>query len=65
MAESKSPAGVAVFIREDGETLPLMVRPEGGNSSVEFLKSWIADNKQWLHQKMLEHGNISACILNI
>lgn len=52
----RDPAGVVVCIREDGQTLPLMIRPEGGNNSVDFLKSWIAENKQWLNDKLLEHG---------
>ena len=47
---------VCVSIREDGESVPLFVRPKDGNSSVEFLKEWAQANKDWLDQKLLEHG---------
>ena len=51
-----NPDDVAICIREDGETLPLMVRPVEENNSPEFLRNWIAKNKQWLDGKLLEHG---------
>lgn len=57
---SETPDGVVVCIREDRETLPLMIRPKGGKNSVEFLKSWIADNQLWLDEKMLEHGQLAG-----
>lgn len=57
MASTNDPDGVAICIREDGETLPLMIRPvEENNNSPEFLRNWIAQNKQWLDRKLLEHG---------
>lgn len=49
---------VCVSVREDGESVPLFVRPKDGNSSVEFLKQWAQTNKDWLDQKLLEHGAI-------
>ena len=57
--ECSNPAGVVVCVREDGQTLPLMIRPEQGNTSVNFLKTWIAENKQWLDEKLLEYGEPS------
>ena len=53
---SMNPDGVAIYIREDGETLPLMIRPIEENNSPEFLRNWIVKNKQWLDGKLLEHG---------
>ena len=47
---------VCAGIREDGESLPLIVRPKDGNDSLIFLKSWVAENKEWLDHKLLEHG---------
>lgn len=47
---------VEVSVREDGETLPLIIRPQRGNDSVAFLQDWIARNTSWLDQKMLDHG---------
>ena len=47
---------VEVGVREDGETLPLIVRPKQGRDSVEFLQTWISRNKSWIEQKLLEHG---------
>ena len=47
---------VCAGIREDGESLPLIVRPKDGNDSLMFLKSWVAENKEWLDHKLLEHG---------
>ena len=38
------------------DVLPLKIHPKGENNSVEFLKRWIADNQEWLDQKLLEHG---------
>lgn len=49
-------SAVEVSVREDGETLPLIVRPKRGNDSVAFLQAWIARNTSWLDQKMLDHG---------
>ena len=48
--------GVEVSLREDGETLPLIVRPKDGNDSLTFLQNWIARNTSWLDQKLLDHG---------
>ena len=56
MASTNHPDGVVICIREDGETLPLMIRPVEENNSTEFLRNWIAKNKQWLDGKLLEHG---------
>lgn len=42
-------------IREDGEPLPLFVRPKDDNSK-QFLQRWLDNNKEWLEQKLLEHG---------
>lgn len=36
--------------------LPLKIGPKDGNTSTEYLKKWIAVNKEWLDQKLLEHG---------
>lgn len=62
MADGRKPEGVVVCIREDGETLPLIVRPEEGKNSVEFLKNWVAGNKQWLDDKLLKHGAFMLCV---
>ena len=56
MASDSTPVGVKACIREDGETLPLIIRPDDGNNSVAFLKNWIAENKLWLEEKLLTHG---------
>ena len=45
-------------IREDGELLPLIVRPKGGKDSFDFLKSWVAENKEWIDRKLLDHGGL-------
>eukprot|EP00118_Oscarella_pearsei_P000113 m.4243 g.4243 ORF g.4243 m.4243 type:complete len:369 (+) comp10445_c0_seq1:53-1159(+) len=45
-------------IREDGETLPLIITPKDSNTSVEFLEGWIKDNHDWLAEKMQEHGAV-------
>ncbi len=37
--------------------LPLKIRAKGDNNSVVFLKEWVATNKDWLDQKLLEHGS--------
>ena len=47
---------VEVGIREDGETLPLMVRPKAGQDSAAFLQGWICRHRAWMDQKLLEHG---------
>ncbi len=38
------------------DTLPLKISPRDGNTSLQFLKEWMAANKDWLDQKLLEHG---------
>ena len=49
---------VDISFREDGETLPLIIRPRSGgnNTSADFLREWVRDNKKLVEQKMLEHG---------
>ena len=47
---------VNVLSSDSEGPLPLKIWPKGDNNSVEFLKQWIADNKAWLDQKLLEHG---------
>ncbi len=37
--------------------LPLKIRAKGDNNSVVFLKEWVATNKDWLDQKLLEYGS--------
>ena len=55
-------AGDVCVVSEDGpESLPLIVRPKDGNSSVEFIKRWVSDNKDWIDEKLLEHG---SCMLH-
>ena len=49
---------VCAGVREDGEPLPLIVRPKDGKDSFEFLKSWVAENKEWIDRKLLEHGEL-------
>ena len=63
MADSGE-AGVRAGIREDGETLPLVVRPKGGKDSFEFLKSWVAENKEWIDRKLLDHGGLHGSVCN-
>ena len=50
--------GVCAGVREDGEPLPLIVRPKDGKNSFEFLRSWVAENKEWIDRKLLEHGGL-------
>ncbi len=50
---------VCASLREDGESAPLFVRPRDGNDSLDFLMTWIGNNKEWIDGKLLEHG--SAC----
>ncbi len=55
----------AVTISTD--VLPLKISPKDGNTSLQFLKKWMAANKDWLDQKLLEHGidhckSASKCI---
>ena len=38
------------------DALPLKISPRDGNTSLQFLKEWMAANKDWLDQKLLEHG---------
>ncbi|XP_064385200.1 dapdiamide synthesis protein DdaC-like isoform X1 [Halichondria panicea] len=40
------------------DALPLKISPRDGNTSLQFLKEWMAANKDWLDQKLLEHGAI-------
>ena len=49
---------VDISFREDGETLPLIIRPRSGgnNTSADFLREWVRDNKKLVERKMLEHG---------
>ena len=52
---------VDIGIREDGETLPLIIRPKAGadmgrNKSAAFLKEWVRANRQLVEQKLSEHG---------
>ena len=51
---------VEVGLREDGETLPLIVRPAQGDDSVDFLKTWVSRNAGWLDAKILQHGASSS-----
>ena len=56
---------VDIGIREDGETLPLIVRPRAGteaerNRSAGFLKEWIKANRTLIEQKLLQHGEWCA-----
>lgn len=60
MAAREAESEVEVSVREDGETLPLIIRPKHGNDSVAFLQGWIARNTIWLDQKILDHG---TCIV--
>jgi len=43
-------------IFDDGETLPLFIRPKNAQDSAEFLVNWIGDNKELLRKKILEYG---------
>lgn len=43
--------------REDGESLPLFVRPTEDKSR-EFLERWLSNNKEWVEEKLLEHGAV-------
>ena len=36
--------------------LPLIIKPRQEKESVEYLKSWIASNRDWLKAKLLQHG---------
>ena len=48
---------VSVLSDSSEGPLPLKIRAKGDNNSVGFLKDWVATNKDWLDQKLLEHGN--------
>ena len=52
------PTDVCVVSKDGPESLPLIVRPKDGNSSVEFIKRWVSDNKDWIDEKLLEHGDV-------
>ena len=54
--------GVCTNIRDDGETLPLFVIPKEGNNSVSFLKEWVKNNKSWLKQKLIDHGEFYSFV---
>ena len=58
MADDSGEEGVCAGVREDGEPLPLIVRPKDGKDSFEFLRSWVAENKEWIDRKLLEHGGL-------
>ncbi len=49
-------SAVCASLREDGESAPLFVRPKDGNDSLDFLMTWIGNNKEWIDGKLLEHG---------
>ncbi len=60
----------AVSVLSDVTEGPLLlkIRAKGSKDSVQFLKAWVATNKDWLDQKLLEHGNSPAhsiAILNL
>jgi len=57
MAEVQNPEGVVVC-GGDGETkvLPLIIKAVAGNESVNELRRWLKENKDWLNTKMVEHG---------
>ena len=50
--------GVEVVCSEvEGEkALPLVLRALDGKDSLDYLKSWMAANRSWLEEKMVEHG---------
>lgn len=41
---------------QDGQTLPLVLKPATGDKSLESLLAWINDNKEYLSKKIIEHG---------
>lgn len=52
--------------KSEGEALPLVVRPATTrNESSEFLRSWVSKNKEWLDQKLLQHGKNNCASLRI
>ena len=63
MSASMALEDVNVLTCDDGEQLPLKIGPRGSKDTVDFLKSWIVENKEWLDQKLLEHGN-NDCVIN-
>jgi hypothetical protein len=48
-----SPEGVEIV---GAEALPLIIRAVDGKDSVEYLRGWITANRNWLEEKMVEHG---------
>lgn len=46
----------AVSVSND--VLPLKIQSKDGNTSIHFLKEWMRANKDWLDQKLLEHGRV-------
>ena len=51
-----TPEGVTVLGGERGDGLPLIINAQVDNASVEFLVNWVANNKTWLDDMMLKHG---------
>ena len=43
-------------VNVSNDVLPLKIRPKNDDTSIHFLKEWMAANKNWLDQKLLEHG---------
>ena len=62
-----TPEGVTVLGGERGDGLPLIINAQGDNTSVEFLVNWVANNKTWLDDMMLKHGEYIdlSLIINI
>jgi len=48
---------------DDGESLPLFIKPKNGQDSAEFLVNWIGDNKELLRKKILEYGDSQICLI--
>lgn len=58
--------GVEVVASSDGEgCLPLVIRALEGKDSLDYLKTWMAANKSWLEEKMVQHGAILLKGFNI
>lgn len=43
---------------KDGQTLPLVITPGTDDRSVESLTKWINENKEWVNDKIIEHGAV-------
>lgn len=57
------PEGVEVVSSSDGEgCLPLVIRALEGKNSLDYLKSWMAANKSWLEEKMVQHGEPGSAL---